>query len=114
MQVLHAMGNQLADVPRDLTRSSSLEDVNVADNALRGLPSGWGGMPALRSLVLYGNRLTSLPGDLAAAPSLRSLWLEGNPLKVRAACHAAEAPPGASTRFAARRCITHHRNGAAA
>jgi Leucine-rich repeat (LRR) protein len=82
-QVLHVMGNQLTELPADLTSSSSLRDLNAADNLICALPSGWGGMTALASLVLYGNDLGELPDDLVTAPNLQSLWLEGNRLQVR-------------------------------
>ena len=74
------MGNKLTCIPLSLLGSSTLQQLNLADNALTEVPTDWSAMVQLQAVWLYGNLLTRLPETLARLPILRSVWLENNPL----------------------------------
>ncbi|KAJ1490968.1 hypothetical protein T484DRAFT_1775969 [Baffinella frigidus] len=71
--------NVLKQFPEaSLTAFPFLETLVLTDNELRSMPTGTGGMTALRSLILANNLLETLPASLGKCVNLTSLDLSNN------------------------------------
>jgi hypothetical protein len=104
LEVLNLSGNQLSQLPHDLTRLKKLKVIFCSDNPFTRLPDVLGACeslqvvgfkachiaevpgsalpPALRWLILTDNALATLPTALGERPALQKLMLAGNRLSV--------------------------------
>ena len=108
LEVLNLSGNQLTNLPQDLSRLHRLKVIFGSDNAFTQLPEVLGDCsslqvmgfkanrivavpgaalpPALRWLILTDNAIMTLPPELGQRPALQKLMLSGNQLR--------DLPPG--------------------
>lgn len=125
LEVLNLSGNQLSDLPQDLTRLNKLRILFCSDNRFKHVPEVLGQCanlemigfkanqithlsakalpPKLRWLILTDNHLQQLPAEIGAYTNLQKLMLSGNRLqalpKEMAACTRLELLRIAANRF---------------
>ncbi|KAI3428648.1 hypothetical protein D9Q98_007471 [Chlorella vulgaris] len=78
LEELSLAGNQLAQLPADISRLTSLSRLQLAGNQLTALPHGTCNLTALQGLWLHGNLLQELPADVGQLSALTQLSLSGN------------------------------------
>lgn len=73
-------GNQIAVIPQELSRLSSLETLGLGSNQLMCLPAEVCRLAKLKVLDLSSNQLTSLPQEVGLLASMKTLNLRRNQL----------------------------------
>ena len=68
----------LTELPEDVGKLSSLQNINLTSNQLNELPESIGNLNSLQNVILYGNRLSKLPESFGNLMSLRTLELGYN------------------------------------
>lgn len=79
---LSLAGARLTEFPTALWNLTTLEQLDLSDNALSVLPDAIGQLTRLKTLDLGHNRLTQIPASFATLQDLQDLDLARNPLAV--------------------------------
>lgn len=80
LSTLHLSGNQLSELPPEITSLVTLHSLDVGQNKLQLLPDDIGNLNELQYLSLYGNELTELPESISQMSELINLGLNQNSL----------------------------------
>lgn len=78
ISTLSLSGNELIELPADITMLSMLRNLDVGQNKLEFLPENIGDLNQLLFLSLYGNELTTLPDSISQMGELVSLGINQN------------------------------------
>ena len=84
LQWLDLDGNNLTELPAEISDLKELMVLKVSNNQLVGLPTSIQKLNSLRELYMDGNNLTELPAEIGGLGKLRFLFVSGNPLTVDA------------------------------
>lgn len=83
MDYLYLGGNQLEQLPTEISELSQLTALILCDNKLTYLPKQLTKLTRLHSLKLHKNELQTLPQNLVQLTNLQELSLRENPLVIR-------------------------------
>lgn len=83
LDYLYLGGNQLDELPVEVSELSQLTALILCDNKLTYLPKQLTKLTKLHSLKLHKNRLQTLPQNLIQLTNLQELSLRDNPLVIR-------------------------------
>lgn len=84
LETLDLSNNALTGaLPGEIRFLKNLETLDASDNAMTGVPAEIGQLSALRVLDLSNNALTGLPNELGNLSSLSHLDLRGNAVSVQ-------------------------------
>ena len=70
----------ISSLPTEIGTLTSLEGIDLSENALTSVPTEIGALTSLSYLYLVDNAITSVPSEIAALPSLSELRLSTNAL----------------------------------
>ena len=70
----------ISSLPTEIGTLTSLEGIDLSENALTSVPTEIGALTSLSYLYLVDNTITSVPSEIAALPSLSELRLSTNAL----------------------------------
>lgn len=88
LKKFHICKNKLQLLPDEIGDLPKLEDLSVSENKIRNIPESIGALDCLKKLNFYGNQITSLPPTLAYLTSLQTFNIKKNLI---------ESPPSSFT-----------------
>lgn len=81
LQNLDIANNSIRGLPEDIGGMKSLVDLDAATNSIRTLPDSISELSKLKSLNVSSNRLKRLPESITKLKNLKNLYVSNNPLE---------------------------------